>query len=782
MFIIREYLKYITNLFRRDKTFSIVNVFGLSIAIAFTTLIIIYVHTESNVDNFHKNSDRIYRVVRAGECAFSPPFGQYIKDNIGGVGSFCRTFNIQSVFRYNENLLNSQHCFYADSSFFTMFSFPLLRGDPKKVLNDKRGVVVSESFAKRLFNGEDPVGKTIRFRNRLDLVVSGVMEDIKENTHFRQIDVLIPFHGIDAMFGEKYLEQFGNRFFLVGLYVMAENNVDLCRKGQELYNLARPWYWLFQEENSSDVEFQPLTDVYFNPASYGYPTGARSGNPRLLNLLKVASVCILFIAFINFMNLSITQAIKRYKEIGIKKINGASVWHIVLQTFVEVSTLCMFSIAVSIFILFLALPVFNNLSGYILSVNQLFQMNMVLKMFLLLIPVSIILGVVPSVILSGFNPLYITKKGVGKLRIGNVQKGLVIFQYSISTALIVIVIMIVKQNQFMRNYYVGFDKEETLYLRLNADIRNKYLSFKNELKKIADVENVSLCNSMPGIGIINYRFEKGNTTQNLDVFRIDEDFFDVFGIEIRNKVPFHENSCWITQSAAKSLQYNPSEIFIEINDYFNRRRLQVNEVLADINFHSLYEKPRPTIFTKVNLNNWVDYALVRINTSDVDGALKQIKKVYSGFSQNFPLEMAFIDDKINTAYEREFKTSRIVIWFSVLALIISSLGIFALAVYSINSRIKEIGIRKVNGAKRYEILGLLNMDFIKWVMAAFVVATPVSWIIVSEWLKNFAYQTGINWWVFVLAGTIAVFVAFITVTWISWQAARKNPVEALRYE
>jgi putative ABC transport system permease protein len=308
------------------------------------------------------------------------------------------------------------------------------------------------------------------------------------------------------------------------------------------------------------------------------------------------------------------------------------------------------------------------------------------------------------------------------------------------------------------------------------------LAFKDELKKISGIEEVSLCNFMPGEGILDWMFEYKGKALHFDVLDVDEDYFKVMDIQLKNNVLPAVRYCRINESAASILEVTYPGQVIEIDENNTKQKIVVNEILPDMHYRSLYEKPRPTIFTKVNTNGWVDYALIRLNTSKTKNVLAQTKTLYKKFSPNFPFDYTFLNSKINEAYTRELKTSKIVFWFSLFAMFISSIGIFTLAVYASQKRIKEIGIRKVNGARITEILTLLNLDFIKWIVIALIVSTPIAWYTMNTWLQNFAYKTEITWWVFILAGIISIVVALITVSWQSWRAATRNPVESLRYE
>ncbi len=764
----------------RNKLFSFVNIAGLSISLALVFLLSVYISTEKNVDRNH--TEKIYRLTRNGECAFSPPFGQYLKDNVEGVESYCRVFIIDATLKSEYNLLHSNRCYYADSNFFKMFSLPLEKGKEGEALASRNNVMISQSYAAKLFPDKDPVGKTICMNNRLDYVVKGVFKDFDEKTHFKSADVVFPFNAMGDYFSDKYLTQYDWHFFLPALYLTAKTGYDLSKSANLVYEKSKPWYWLFQEEGSANVSIQPVEDIYFNSAKYAFTYGVREGNAKTIRLFTFIVIGILVIALINYINLTISYSVKRRNEIGIKKIIGSSKKYIIYQSLIESAIFFVCSFILGLILILFVIPAFNRLSGYHYTLQQVFSVVSWVKFIFYYSLIGLITGNLIALILSGFKPSSIIKKPKTTLRIKALQRSMVVLQYVISIVLIISVCMVLKQNSFLVNYNVGFDKTETFFVRLNSEIKSHKLAFKEQLQKVKGIESVSLCNGMPGVGIMNMRFTSNNQTQNIDRLEIDEDYFKTMGITTKNSVLPDKNVCWINKSAAKSLNYDDTQRTILVDWAGKKETYIVNEVLPDMNFHSLYTPVQPAIFTKLNSKGWVDYALVRVNTSDLKSVLTETKNAYRGFCKNFSFDYSFVNDKINSAYKKEFKASNILLWFSVFAIFISSLGIFTMSVFSSNIRIKEIGIRKVNGAKIGEILSLLNKDFVRWVFISFMIATPLAYYFIQAWLKSFAYKTTFSWWIFALAGIITMGIALLTVSWQSWRAATRNPVDALRYE
>ncbi|HRX10743.1 MAG TPA: FtsX-like permease family protein, partial [Draconibacterium sp.] len=331
---------------------------------------------------------------------------------------------------------------------------------------------------------------------------------------------------------------------------------------------------------------------------------------------------------------------------------------------------------------------------------------------------------------------------------------------------------------------LGFDKDNTFYIRMTDETNKQKNAFGNELMKIPGVKAISFCQDFPGGPINNKSFVYNGKAQSFDQFRVDTAFFSALGIPLKNKVSITDNvqgeykyAMIINKTAVNELELEPP--YNEFKPYDNM--VKVSEVVDDMNFRSLYQKPRPTMFEISNMK-WAPYVLVRGTGGNLASVVEQAKAVFKNISPSEPLELNFIDDKLNAAYQKEERTAKIVGYFAIFAILISSLGIFALASYTAQNRKKEIGVRKVNGAHIAQVVRLLNMNFIKWVIVAFFVATPVAWFATNKWLESFAYKTNLSWWIFALGGLLALGIALLTVSWQSWRAATRNPVESLRYE
>jgi putative ABC transport system permease protein len=772
---------------RRNKLHSAINIFGLAIAITLVLLLSSYVSNEISVDSFHANKDRIYRLTSDNIQTFAPPFGQYILENIAEAETYTRVWRSEGIVDYDNQKFESGNCLMVDSSFFTMFSFPVLIGDTHELLAAKNNAVLSESFAKKLFGDKNPMGESFKFSGK-DFVVSGVFQDFKDNTHFVKPNLIINFSMLPIMWGmteenatKYFLKDYGNSSF--GLYVVAHKNSNIKAREAGLLNKVKEFYWIFQNDRNKKISFMPLEEVYFNLSPLDY-IGTRQGNKKFLNILAIIAFSIVIIAAINYINLSITQSVRRAKEVGIKKIIGSLRWGIVRQFLMESTVVSLIATTLAVILTILVLPKFNQLVNTGFKFSDIFNNGFLLRSLLVVFITGLIAGFVPSLILSGFKSIEIVKGIPSRLKNSFSQKAMVVFQYTVSIALIVVVAFIIRQNNFMKNYDLGFDKDNTFYIRMTDETNKQKNAFANELMKIPGVKAISFCQDFPGGPINNQSFVYNGKAQSFDQFRVDTAFFSAIGIPLKNKVSITDNvegeykfAVIINKTAVNDLEldapYNEFKLYDKV--------VKISEVVDDMNFRSLYQKPRPTMFEISNVK-WAPYVLVRGTGGNLASVVEQAKAVFKNISPSEPLELNFIDDKLNAAYQKEERTAKIVGYFAVFAILISSLGIFALASYTAQNRRKEIGVRKVNGAQITQVVSLLNMNFIKWVIVAFFIAAPVAWFATNKWLENFAYKTTLSWWIFALAGLLALGIALITVSFQSWKAATRNPVEALRYE
>ncbi len=773
------------NLFR-NKLYSAINILGLAIAITLVLLLSSYVSNERSIDSFHANKDQIYRVYGDNINTFAPPFGQFILDNITGAECYTRTFVQEGTINYKNIKYKSGKCLLVDSVFFRMFSFPLERGNPDEVLVSYQNAVLSASFAHKLFGTSNPLGESFELDGH-QFTVTGIFQDFKDNTHFIKPNIILSFSALPRLWGngdegtKYFMNDYSNSSF--GLYVMANKNSNIMKRGPELLEKAKDVYWIFQNGRNTELSFMPLEDVYFKQGALDY-IGTRQGNEKFLTILMFIAGIIVVVAAINYINLNITQSVRRAKEVGIKKIIGSLRLSIIQQFLLESTFISLLATIIAVFLTIVVLPEFNKLTDNSFSIADIFNGGFLLRSIIVVFIIGIVAGIFPSLILSRFKAIDIVKGTPSRLKNNFGQRVMVVFQYTVSIVLIAVVGFILKQNDFMRNYDLGFDKDNTFYIRMTKETNDQRDAFENELMKIPGVKAVSFCQDFPGGPINNSSFVSNGKNQSFDEFRVDTAFFSALGITLEHNISTSDNvfgdnkyACILNQTAVNELELKPPY------DEFKRYDAveKISQVIPDMNFRSLYKKTRPTVF-HITDRSAAPFVLIRGTGGSLPTIVKKAKAIFKEMSPSDPIEFKFLDDALNTAYNKEERSAKIVGYFAIFAILISSLGIFALASYTAQNRKKEIGVRKVNGAKISQVMLMLNRGFVKWVAIAFLIAIPIVWFAMNKWLENFAYKTSLSWWIFALAGLLALVIALVTVSWQSWRAANKNPVEALRYE
>jgi len=545
----------------------------------------------------------------------------------------------------------------------------------------------------------------------------------------------------------------------------------------------------FPQENLS-YSVLPITKIHLNTSDVGFFT--TTGDIKYVYIFSAIAVIILLIACMNYMNLSNALSLKRSKEIGIKKTMGSSRGQVIQQYFGETFILVFIALFFSVFLVQICLPVLNYLSAKSLIVPYT-NPQFILTLLGIVLSTSLISGIYPALFVSGFQPIKVLKgKFVSSPQSTNIRKGLVVFQFVLSILIVIVTITVFNQLRFIQSINLGYDKEHVVCATIKEDISNKYEAFKNEMLQSGNVLNVSRSENMQATGM--------SSTQGVDwpgkqqkfntwVLDVDDEFAETYGIKM-NEGRFYSrdfatdltNGFVINQTAANEMGFeNP--IGQELTMW--GRKGTIIGVTNDFHFSSLHNKIEPLIFhipEPENVNRSYRVISMRIKPNSMPQSLDYIKKTWKTYFPNENIEYYFMDDKLKANYVSEARMGTLFKYFSFLVIFIACLGLYGLTAFTIEQKNKEIGIRKVNGAKVSEILTMLNKDFIKWVAIAFVIAAPIAYYAMNKWLENFAYKTTLSWWIFALAGVITLGIALLTVSWQSWRAASKNPIEALRYE
>ncbi|MCB8995654.1 MAG: ABC transporter permease [Bacteroidales bacterium] len=792
----------------RNKSYVFLNITGLSIGLACSLLIASFIIEELSYDKFYKNSKEIYRVILDGKigeqqilsaytCA---PLGPTLINELPEVADFCRIeFWSEVIIKNNEKSFAVSRFMEADSSFFNIFSIKLINGDKNRVLSEPHTLVLTQSEAHRIFGDEDPVNSLLKVGRDSTLYrVTGIMEDFPENSHI-QADMIGSFMTNPRSNDPTWLS---NSFFT---YVLLKPHSNIEDSNQKLNSILRKYIApevhryigvsledFYEKGNRYSMFLQPLLKIHVEPEIEG---GQKSPvNTKYLWIFGCVAMLIIIIASINFMNLSTAQASQRAKEVGIKKVSGSSKSLLVTQFILESVILSFISLIISLVLVYLLLPYFNELLATHLQFIIFKAWWIIPALFILTILVGFISGSYPAFFLSSFQVVNVLK---GKIRnnnkTGRLRSVLVVLQFSISMILIIATLIMYRQMNFMLNKDLGFDKENLMIIERGGSIGNHVNAFKSDILDINGVLSVASSTAIPGHNNNNNGYMiKGRTEESflMQTNWVDYDYFKTYGIKLNSGRFFSpdfsldKDACIINLSAVKQFGLsNPlSEIVLPPTDSVVPIESNIIGVADDFNFESLHSAIGPYIFRFKNDSiNW-GYFSLRLKPVHLKSTIEEIEKTWKSYSDNEPMKYYFMDEDFNRMYYQEKQSSRLSMVFSVLAVIIASLGLFGLTSYTINQRTKEIGIRKTMGSSTMEIFILISREIIFLVFISALIAWPVTYYAGDKWIQSFYYRINISIWDFLAGLIIALIIAVATITYQALSIAGTNPANSLRYE
>jgi putative ABC transport system permease protein len=747
-------------------------------------MIILFLLKENSFDRYHENSNSIYKLidVQNNSSAIDYRVVKNIVDNFPEVQNACfaQILQVQVGTTYNENGVYIDNIMSVNNSFFKIFTIPFVSGNASLPFTDINSVVITQSTAKTLFNSVNPIGKEIVVWHHYRLTVTAVIKDFPDNSSINA-NVIVNAENQKFKFSFScgdYKDVSSHRYPF-GIYLQLKENTNAVQLKNNLNlhsGLLNPYV--------KKVDLIPLKKIYLYDNTIGSDT--IKGNPDLLTIMAIIAVIILALSIINYVNLSIARQNKRNKETGIRKTIGAGRKDMILFFLTESISVTFASIILCFIIIEISLPAFNKLIGANLSINPLFQFPVNVILFLSMIIIGLIAGIGPALLLSSYNPVKIFRGELLQIRKKSFfRNALTVFQFAVSIGLIFCVIIIQKQMGLIKNKNLGFDKEQLLYLDFpisGASDTLKVSLLKNKFKECSGIISVSGTQGIPG-QINNFMGSQiPGKDKMIACILADSNFLKTFNIQIikgRKILPGDMGTaCMLNESAYKYFEWGDLK-----NKRYNNGReggFEVIGIVKDFNFASLHQPIEPLC---IMFANYLPSRFnIRIAKENGRQTMEYIQKVWKEIIPDYPIKYRFYDEWFDSMYKNEEKFSGTINLFAFLAIIISSLGILGLAAFSAESRTKELGIRKVHGATLNELMFILNKDIIKLVFVASFIALPVARYAMKNWLKDFAYRTEINWWVFILAGLAALFIAIITISWHTWRAVNKNPVEVLRYE
>jgi len=790
--MIKNYFKIAWRNLMKNKMFSLINIIGLSVGITVCLMIYLFIINELSTDSFHEQGKNIYRVTRTiisdGQkkkvSYLSGPYGPALlndfKDEIVRSVRVNPTNNLISI---GTNGFNEKKVIDVDTDFFQLFTFPLLRGDKVTALKDPHSVVLTETTAKKYFGGVDnAMDKTIMVDKTLPLRVTGIMKDVPSNSHM-DFDLVIPIANSGYAKSTAWINH--------GLYVYIQTKPGVSQQSLESRLPGFMEKHVGAEMRKYGFHFglvlTPLKDAYFADTL----DDSKHGSRTVVYIFLSIAVLILLIACINFMNLSTIRAAERSKEVGLRKVLGALRQDLIWQFIGESILLTLISCIISIGLLLLAMPWYNSLLGYSLTVSWNTTPVYLFLLGIILI-VGFLAGSYPAFILSVFSPVQALK---GRLQLGKggstFREALVVIQFCITVFLIISMVVITKQMNYIKNKQLGYNAPQSVIVRIdNNDIYNHRDLFKKILEGQNNVQGVSLMSGEPGGFFDGHTFDvEGHSgKQQLHTEFADLDYAKTLGLKIvagrdlSYDFPTDSTqSVLINQKAASELGWTPQQAigkWIENQERDTARRHIVG-VVADFNFQSLRENIEPLVISPGQDNR---LALIKLAPGNIQAGVESIGKAYAKAASVYPFEYTFLDDNFGKTYKKDLQQQSILSVFAALAIFVASLGLFGLASFTATKRFKEIGIRKVLGSSVQGVVVLLSKGLLKPVIIATCLAMPIGYYCMYKWLQNFAYKTPLSWWVFVVAAVGTFGIALATVCVKAVQAALANPVKSLRSE
>jgi putative ABC transport system permease protein len=798
----KNYLTVALRNLLRNKIYAFINIAGLSIGLACAMLIILYVKDEVSYDRFHKNANNIYRIVTQG---INKDGGKGRKDpNTGYLQGPRFAQNVPQIKHFvrvqsgNENIktgteVKDQDLLYVDSTFFDVFSFPLLSGDRHTCLIDPSSVVLSEEAAKREFGTTDAIGKILMLKDDSVFVphkVTAVAKKCPQNSSIK-FDVLLPIResNEDAANSENWFNFFLNTFVVLDAHpnipaIESQMNKFYDQDSRDAITSLKAKFGDEVDNWKSSYLLQPFLNMHMStdlPAQNGL---SDASNPMYSYILSGIALFVLLIACINFVNLTVARSVKRAKEIGIRKVVGGDRKQLIIQFLGESFLLCIIAFALAIGIVELILPVFNNLSNKALALSYLFDVKLIAGYIVLFVLTALLAGFYPALVLSGYNPvqtLYSRFNLAGK---NYLQKSLVVLQFALASFLIIATFTIYKQFNFLTNEKLGYDDNNLVIVHNEFRTHDAAQLFKHELLNDPNIISVAPRNGGQWGTVAKV---SNDSTIQFDYETVDEAYLPTLKIPLvqgRNFSPDFPsdsaNSVLVNESFAKQAGWkNP--IGQTINFWYNNKKYSVIGVVKDYHYQPLNQKIGPQVFTMKNSNSYgMVYIKIKPNT-----AAASLKTIQNNFKQLFPINpynYTFKNEENLKSYEAEAKWKQIILFGAILTIFISCIGLFGLSVLSTEKRTKEIGIRKVLGASVKGVAAILSKDFLKLVFISLVISIPLAWLATSKWLENYPYRITLDWWLFASAGILVILIALITVSFQAIKAAIANPVKSLRTE
>jgi putative ABC transport system permease protein len=795
--MIRNYIKIAFRNLWRHKGFSLINIAGLAVGMTACFLIFIYVKFELSYDKFNQNYGQVYRLVTDIKSpqevlhwssatapmgpALQQDYPEYVKGNARVFGAGFMVVNGDKKFQENNII-------FTDPALFNIFTFPFVKGDPKTALSAPFDIILTESMAKKYFGSNDIIGKSLSLDGKHPVTITGVVKNVPLNSHFNfdmaiSASTMEPLHYIN-------MKEWGN--FSNYTYLLLPKGFDAATLQSKLVGFLYRHITDDQRKHGYNYTLfiEPLKDVYMDNLR-GAPVNGSKSNVYIFSII---AIFILLIACINFVNLTTARASERAKEVGIRKVVGAFKDQLAIQFLGESVIIALVAFVIAIILSLLTLPVFNQLAGKVVA-ESIFTNGYIFILFAISLAIGLLAGIYPSLVLTSFSIITVLKGRFStSVRGIFLRKGLVVLQFTISIVLIVGTIVVYNQLNYMRSQALGFNKDQMAVIDFGGDsvIQAQQVLFKNELLQVQGVASVSASSTTPGwgngVGYSQVENRSGSMqSMNLNMYDIDYDFIRQYGLQLvagrafsTAFPPDSTKSFIINETAAKDLGYvHPVDAISKKMTQWGRSG-QIIGVIKDFHFQSLAQDIKE-MDLRINPRN-MNVFTVKIKGGNIPQTIAALESKWKTIAPQRPFSYSFLDENFNKQYAGEDRFGKLFMYFAILAIMISCLGLLGLASYSTLQRTREIGIRKVLGATVPGIVNMLSKEFLLLVIVAAFIAFPIAWFGMNYWLKDYAYREAIGWWIFAVAGVLAFLIAIITVSFQAVKAALANPVRSLRSE
>jgi len=779
----------------KHRAFSAINLLGLSAGMTVCFLIFSYVRFESGYDAFHHNAGRIYRVVcdiktpaetiRADGPAW--PVGPNLQKQFPQIASAVRTVRSSLLVRTGDIKFQEENSMFADPAFFQVFDFPLLKGDPASALKEPFSVVFSESAAKKYFGAANPVGQTVLLAQKAwPVKVTGLMKDLPENSQFKAdmiVSMTTETQNLNAGVEDSW--EWSNYHPICFILLKPGTDPRALTRQFPAFMDKMEGAEMKKTRMASSLSLERLQDVYL----YSTRNGNKTVGSRNINLFSLIAVIVLLIACINFVNLTTARAADRAKEVGVRKVIGAAQTELAWQFIGESIFFCLIAFIITLGLTTLLIPEFNQLAGKTIIRNVVEHPSYIAVLFASVLAVGLLAGLYPALILSSFKPVAVLKSRFTTGSNGNtVRKALVLVQFTLSTGFIIATLVVYQQLKFMRSQDLGFTKDQLMVINTEGD--PKKLAFQQSLTGIKGVLSTSLASSVPATDDYTIDCEIENASgnlqpANLDSYFVDWDYVPQYNIKLvagrafsRDFATDTTKAMLINETAAKMFGYHsPQDAIGRRFKQFDREG-KIIGVMKDFHFHSLQQAIRPLA---MRIEPDACYLVsVKVAAKDLPATLDAIQNKWRTIIPHRPLLYYFLDEFFDKQYRSDERFGKLFLYFTILAILISCMGLFGLASYNTLQRTREIAVRKVLGASVQNIVRLLSRDFLLLVIVSFIVASPIAWWLMHQWLQDFAYRITIGWTILLGAGLLAIAIALATISLQSIRAAKANPIKSLR--